>query len=250
MGGASEWRKLAVQFRKLGDTDRDLRAFWDSAANGGSGQWSLHGSVELAIESFTSLAERAAALLGQLIGRSALRFWLDTLKQRSPRYEPEVHESRREDNTVAAEVGKITSPCQASAECCYKLETEAIAKEAGERRLIRRRDPLLALLDSLPTQSPVSPMVPATRSLSSQVPPPRGPTPVETIGAQIERLRLECRLTVEELAEVLGVEVRSVYRHRSGQSTPRPGHLAAYERLFSQRLERKVVLSLMSGKRQ
>ena len=40
----------------------------------------------------------------------------------------------------------------------------------------------------------------------------------ETLGDQIDRLREECRLTVEELAENLNIESRSVYRHLSGEA--------------------------------
>ncbi|MGB2635016.1 MAG: helix-turn-helix transcriptional regulator, partial [Candidatus Acidiferrum sp.] len=55
----------------------------------------------------------------------------------------------------------------------------------------------------------------------------------EPIAKQIDRLREESRLTVEEVAEALDVDPRSVYRHLSGQANPRSRQIAAYEELCS-----------------
>lgn len=71
----------------------------------------------------------------------------------------------------------------------------------------------------------------------------------EPLNQQIEALRVECRMTVEELAEGLDVTPRSAYRHLSGEASPRDRHIAAYEKLFSQKLGRKVRLET-SPKRQ
>jgi ribosome-binding protein aMBF1 (putative translation factor) len=68
-----------------------------------------------------------------------------------------------------------------------------------------------------------------------------------TVASQIERLRQQCRMTVEELAEALDVVPRSVFRHLSGESIPRNRHLAAYERVFSERLKTKIVILKTSG---
>jgi hypothetical protein len=68
----------------------------------------------------------------------------------------------------------------------------------------------------------------------------------DSVGAQISRLREECRLTVEALAEGIDVDVRSVRRHIGGQSVPYQRHIWAYEKLFSNILNRKVVINKMS----
>lgn len=68
----------------------------------------------------------------------------------------------------------------------------------------------------------------------------------ETIGEQINRLREECRLTVEELAERIGIEPRSVQRHEAGTSTPYARHLRTYEKEFSKLLNRQIVISKLS----
>jgi hypothetical protein len=55
----------------------------------------------------------------------------------------------------------------------------------------------------------------------------------ESVGRQLSRLREECRLTTEELAELIDVDTRSVQRHLAGDSIPYDRHLRRYEREFS-----------------
>lgn len=64
----------------------------------------------------------------------------------------------------------------------------------------------------------------------------------ESLSKQIDDLREEARLTVEDLAEALDVAPRSIYRHLSGKTEPRKRQIAAYEKLFSARLNRVVRL--------
>ena len=71
----------------------------------------------------------------------------------------------------------------------------------------------------------------------------------ESVGNQIGRLMDEARLTAEQIAAKLDVQPRSIYRHMADEARPRKGHLAAYERVFSQALDRKVVISETSLKR-
>jgi DNA-binding transcriptional ArsR family regulator len=60
------------------------------------------------------------------------------------------------------------------------------------------------------------------------------------INEQLEVLRKECRMTVEDLAEGIGLTPRSVYRHLSGEAVPRARQVAAYEKLFSKRFGKLV----------
>lgn len=64
----------------------------------------------------------------------------------------------------------------------------------------------------------------------------------QSIAAQLQQLNDECQMTVEELAEGIDIEPRSVYRHLSGEATPRKRHLVAYEKIFSEKLKRQVRL--------
>jgi hypothetical protein len=70
----------------------------------------------------------------------------------------------------------------------------------------------------------------------------------QAIEGQLDALRVECRLTVEDLAEALDIAPRSVYRHLSGEAIPRNRQIAAYENLFSKQLGKSIHLET-SGKR-
>jgi DNA-binding XRE family transcriptional regulator len=63
-----------------------------------------------------------------------------------------------------------------------------------------------------------------------------------SIGIQLTNYREECRLTIEQLAEAVDIDPRSVHRHMSGDAEPRIRHIAAYERAFSKALGRKVIV--------
>jgi hypothetical protein len=57
-----------------------------------------------------------------------------------------------------------------------------------------------------------------------------------SLGSQIKSLRLECDLSVEELATAIEVEPRTVYKHLSDRVVPRRERVTAYEKLFSKAL--------------
>ena len=61
-------------------------------------------------------------------------------------------------------------------------------------------------------------------------------------GIQIRRLREECRWTVETLASKIDRHPTTVSRNESDTLTPQATTLAAYERVFSKRLGRKIVI--------
>jgi hypothetical protein len=71
----------------------------------------------------------------------------------------------------------------------------------------------------------------------------------ESVAIQLKELFEECRMTCEDVAEAIGIEPRSVYRHLSGEAVPRKRQLGGYEKLFSDKLKRQVRLR-RSGKRQ
>ena len=63
-----------------------------------------------------------------------------------------------------------------------------------------------------------------------------------SLSAQIKRLQIECDISAEKMAEAVGIVPRSIYKHLAGKTVPRRGHVAAYEKLFSERLNRPVTL--------
>lgn len=68
----------------------------------------------------------------------------------------------------------------------------------------------------------------------------------DSVGSQLNRLKDECHLTAEELAEKIDIDPRSVQRHLAGTSVPHARHLRAYEKEFSKLLNRKVVVNKTS----
>jgi hypothetical protein len=76
--------------------------------------------------------------------------------------------------------------------------------------------------------------------------PPATPQPSllqqESVAEQLKRLQADCRLTAQEMADALRIDLRSIFRHLGGKALPRRRHLAAYERLFSDKLGKSVTL--------
>lgn len=64
---------------------------------------------------------------------------------------------------------------------------------------------------------------------------------VDTIGEQIKRLREESNLTTEQIADLIGIRPRNVYRHLAGIN-PRPRQIKAYEEAFTKVLGRQIKL--------
>ena len=89
--------------------------------------------------------------------------------------------------------------------------------------------------------TPSSPLLAMVRDAQSAHMRPASAS-VVTIGEQIKSLRDECHLTVEEMAQALEVDRKSISRHLSSQYQPSKRHLVAYEKLFSQRLGKQVIL--------
>ena len=96
----------------------------------------------------------------------------------------------------------------------------------------------------VPEQKPVLAKTLAVAPQPSAIPPvaPKA----ETVGAQISRLRDECHLSEEELAEKTNMGIRSVQRHIAGESMPQAKNIRAYERIFSKLLNRQVVIRKMA----
>jgi DNA-binding XRE family transcriptional regulator len=68
----------------------------------------------------------------------------------------------------------------------------------------------------------------------------------KTVGQEIDELRLLCGWTAEQLADMVEISPRSVYRHLSGEDLPSKLNRAKYERTFSGHLGKTVVISKTS----
>jgi DNA-binding XRE family transcriptional regulator len=65
---------------------------------------------------------------------------------------------------------------------------------------------------------------------------------VGTVAKQLEALRVECDLTQQQLSDLVGIDIRTVQRNLSGESTPSRRRVKPYEQVFSKRLKRNVVI--------
>lgn len=179
-------------------------------------------------ETFESLARRAASWLRSRPRGDLYEAWMKLIRKRN----------RGETPTDLAR-------WDLSADICNLMEREGLeheralgmwdARSAPDREF---GDPIGAL-EARPNEKTEAPagFTPTAIALES-----------ETTGEQIDRLRNECRLSVEQLAEMVKIEPRSVYRHINGEAKPRIAHIGAYERAFSQVLHKPVVISITSQK--
>jgi hypothetical protein len=94
-------------------------------------------------------------------------------------------------------------------------------------------------------QAPSQRMSEVTPSPSAPGEPMHSASSEETIAAQLERLREECRWTIPALAEAVGIDSRTVDRHLAGKFIPYARTISAYERAFSKQLKRQVVIKKM-----
>ena len=95
-------------------------------------------------------------------------------------------------------------------------------------------------------ESPTSQSPPGDNSTEGAPLEPIATKTPDTIATQIESLRLECDLTQQQLSDAVGLELRTVQRHLSGESLPYLRTISTYEKHFSKRLKRQVVISKLS----
>lgn len=214
MNDSDFWRDLAAQFLSIADNSAVLSADWFREDT--ESTWTVRGPLIFQAK-FGALARRGAMRLSHRERPDLLQAWLEALRLNGDGFRVLETAFRISGNekglTIASNAGALRNLIEVSASFCKKLESLALQAEFE--------------------QTPKS----------VQAPPA---TARETIGAQIKRSREECRLTVEELAPMVGIEPRSVQRHEADKSTPYPRHISAYERVFSKLLKRQIVISKMS----
>jgi DNA-binding transcriptional regulator YiaG len=66
------------------------------------------------------------------------------------------------------------------------------------------------------------------------------------INEELEGLRVESDVSIEILAELVGLATRTVQRHLAGDTKPNARLIFRYEKQFSILLKRKVVISKLS----
>jgi hypothetical protein len=231
MANSDFWRDLAVQFLGIPGSAGALSASWLYRVGSQEvGDWTVNGTRAV-VAQFDALARRAAAKLSHLGDPDLLTAWLEALRTSGDGCFKHDGEGREADGTQIV-LGSIYRLCEASANYCKKLESAALQNEYDSHRGsigILSRPVVASPFTSVAT--PAAPLI--------KVPKP------ESVGQQINRLREECQLTVDELAERMNLDVRSVRRHLAGDTTPYDRHLWAYRRLFYKLLNRDAVISKM-----
>lgn len=143
--------------------------------------------------------------------------------------------------------GRIADVCEVSANFCKKLEGDSVQSEFKDKKKIdamaerivhRQFEDIRKTLSSKRERDRLSSAVPAQPEVTEQK--------AESVEAQLNRLRDECHLTAQELAELIDNGVRSVQRHLAGECVPYDRHIRAYEREFSKLLNRKILIKKMS----
>jgi hypothetical protein len=121
-----------------------------------------------------------------------------------------------------------------------RMSTSMIANEEATRVMARR----VAELTPIPES-----MLPKSRpnDKTENAPPV---SPPDSIGVQIEKLRVESRMSVEALADAIERDPTTVSRHISDKLDPQLRTLGAYERVFSKVLKRQIVITKTPVERQ
>lgn len=223
MANSKFWRNLAKAFRAL-QVDSRMRAEWHYIIGEAPKEWTLAGLSPMARIRFEALARRGAAALSDAAGSDLLVVWLEALRvasgtSRFIKERPGTEQNSDGTGVAHHRSGIIWRVCEASAIYCG--EREGCAREAELRAKLQTRE---------------------DHAKAAKTVRPDG----ESVGRQIDRLRKECPLTEEQLAEMMEVATRTVQRHASDACLPRSRSLVRYSRLFSKLLGRKIVIKHMS----
>jgi DNA-binding XRE family transcriptional regulator len=236
------WKSIAEKFRSIFDVSNGMRVKWQCTDGAPKISWEIQN--EPGPESkmqFFRLAQIAGRKL-QADSPDACHTWMLKLRETRPNQHIDTVTFESSDGTVhITETALILDVLQASANLADELElTSPMAAPEPEATLKR----------GLPIVQKAAKQVETLLGLNSadlnQAPPIVQLPKEETIGTQIKRLRDECRLTIEELAEAIDSDERTIRRHEADEVVPYARTIRAYEGVFSKRLERKVVISKMS----
>jgi DNA-binding transcriptional regulator YiaG len=226
MADSEFWRDLAVQFRALPDPRHGLSAiWWHIVGSALPSNWQILDLMTLnqpLSVQYSALAARAGARLNDPNAASLIDAWLERLKYEACAPITGGGHPVIEGVETHTESGTIERLCEASASLCSTLELQALERE------------------HFLSTAPIAP-VPEVSNAGHPT-----PSKAESLGQQIDRLREECHLSLEKLAEAVGITFRTVQRHISGTSIPYGRHISGYQRVFSKCLKRQVTIKKMS----
>jgi hypothetical protein len=94
-----------------------------------------------------------------------------------------------------------------------------------------------------PIQKDVIPRDPVPKMAEPpQIETPKKNTLMPEFAVELERLLIEARFTSEAIANEVGINWRTVYRHRKGEIQPSLKNIGAYEKALSKLLNRRITL--------
>ena len=237
MADSAFWRELAAQFLAIPDHQRlafsehsplrsQLRAERIHILGSDmEAHWALLGTAN-SVAQFQALAGRGASAIANAGTSDLWVAWLEALMahDKSVFHRGTFTASESWIDGRHPLTGSVLRLREASANFCKALEYQALETELTEK--LRHESSGHLLGDDSPNPVPPSPAH-------------------ETIAAQLQRLRDECHITEEELAEKIDMDIRSVQRHLASKTIPRARHLRVYERVFSKLLNRQIVIRKM-----
>ena len=218
---------------------------------------------------------KGQAMAGGCMGRGAKRFAiLEEFASRRVRKQVEIYQAVAEEfnseemlSGVRLETLRQTIKTAIHNEClgihelnirdCHAagdgapsaLEASAKRLPGIEARIFDAANDKLRVIESTEAarraMKPLRPPMPIVRPIRDDIPEAYRK---ESTGSQIRRLMDESHLTAEQIAPELDVDPRSIYRHIADEARPRKRHLRAYEKVFSQALDRKVLITDTSVK--
>jgi hypothetical protein len=128
MANSDSWRDFAVRFQALSSPHADVRGTWQHTVGSGVvGDWRFGGDDALRAQ-FEALARRAASGLPVKRSSDLLIAWLEALRG-------DGRDFRFWDSLPSGYlIGNIDRVCEASANFCRKLESEALQLEFNEKQ--------------------------------------------------------------------------------------------------------------------
>lgn len=196
-----------------------------------------------------------------------------SLAVRAARGAARVEATRDDDEEWEQEWVRALSPlvkplcierlCDASAKRCADLarEAEGPAPVRGDGASVGAGATAIVVVNvATASPTPITPPPPTAASEPAPLPPADttalpvsspssapGASIGDRIGDRIERLRLDCGWSVEDLAAQVKLKESSVDNHRKHRSQPRGRTLQEYARVFSEKLGRPITVAELRG---
>lgn len=235
--GDKTWSNLSADFLKRGSSE--LRGEWSEVSQFSDRDvfWCFPNPEDL--DKFRLLARRALIEAGILVSDSWEHIWLDILREwDKTRAEPYFTEYRvghqSGEFSFESECGTFSKVFQASGDYCEHLST--VAREMAVRLTIEPQD------ESATTSTKIEPRVDGESTADVKANQSR-------MGAKIDRLRLECGWSIDDLSNETGIAKKLIIGHIQHKKGAYPSTMKKYADALTKGMGRDVtVLELLNPK--